>query len=73
MFPSGEYFFKIILSLSKYISTDSPSFIFIFFLISFGITILPKSSILLTTPVDFKKITLSYHYIYNFLLIHFYT
>ena len=32
----------------------SPSFILNVFLISFGITILPKSSILLTTPVAFN-------------------
>src|SRR5699024_1043780 len=61
--PKGEYFFKTILSLSKKISTDSPSFILSVFLISLGITILPKSSILLTTPVVFIKQP-HFHYSY---------
>ena len=52
--PIGEYFFKITCpSLSVNISSGSPSLILNVFLISFGITILPKSSILLTTPVAF--------------------
>ena len=52
--PIGEYFFSIISpSLSVKISNGAPSFILKVFLISFGITTLPKSSILLTTPVAF--------------------
>ena len=52
--PIGEYFFKITSpSLSVKISKGSPSLIRNVFLISFGITTLPKSSILLTTPVAF--------------------
>ena len=52
--PIGEYFFKITCpSLSVNISKGSPSFILNVFLISFGITTLPKSSILLTTPVAY--------------------
>ena len=52
--PIGEYFFNITCpSLSVKISKGSPSFILKVFLISFGITTLPKSSILLTTPVAF--------------------
>ena len=53
--PIGEYFFKIISpSLSVKISSGSPSLMRRVLLISLGITILPKSSILLTTPVAFK-------------------
>ena len=52
--PIGEYFFNITCpSLSVNISRGSPSLILNVFLISFGITTLPKSSILLTTPVAF--------------------
>ena len=51
-------FFKTISSPLVYISKDSPSLMRNVFLISFGNTILPKSSILLTTPVDFIKCSL---------------
>ena len=54
---SVKYFFKITSpSLSVNISSGSPSFILKVFLISFGITTLPKSSIRLTTPVAFKTL-----------------
>ena len=53
--PIGEYFLRMTSpSLSVNISNGSPSFILNVFLISFGITILPKSSIRLTTPVAFE-------------------
>ncbi len=52
--PMGEYFFKMISpSLSVNISSGSLSRIRNVLLISFGITIRPKSSILLTIPVAF--------------------
>jgi len=46
----------IILNCSNVVSSGSPSFILKVFLISFGITTLPKSSIRLTTPVAFKTL-----------------
>ncbi|MPM98885.1 hypothetical protein SDC9_146075 [bioreactor metagenome] len=50
--PIGEYFLRITSpSLAVNISKGSPSLILKVFLISFGITTLPKSSILLTIPV----------------------
>ena len=50
--PIGEYFLRIISpSLSVNISKGSPSRILSVLRISFGITTLPKSSILLTIPV----------------------
>ena len=52
--PIGEYFLKITSpSASVKISSGSPSFILKERLISFGITILPRSSIRLTIPVAF--------------------
>ena len=50
-----EYFLKEILLSSIYISKESPIFSFRLFLISFGITILPSSSIFLFIPVLIKN------------------
>ena len=50
--PIGEYFLRITSpSLAVNISKGSPSLILRVFLISLGITTLPRSSILLTIPV----------------------
>ena len=54
-----EHLVRMILLPSTYISIGSELFISSFFLISFGITILPSSSMFLTMPVDF--IMLSFH------------
>ena len=52
--PMGEYFLSIMPpSESVNISSGSPSLILNVLLISFGITTLPRSSILLTMPVAF--------------------
>ena len=52
--PIGEYFFRMICpSLSVKISRGVPSLIRSVFRISFGITTLPRSSILRTIPVAF--------------------
>ena len=69
--PIGEYFLSITCpSLSVNISKGSPSFILNVLLISFGITTLPKSSILLTTPVAFIFFLLIYNnYLLYFLLL----
>ena len=49
----GEYFFRIILLLSVKISSESHTLMSITRLNSFGITIRPNSSTLLTIPVAF--------------------
>ena len=54
--PIGDYFLKITLpSLSVKISSGSPSRIRSVLRISFGITTLPRSSILRTIPVEFMR------------------
>jgi bifunctional UDP-N-acetylglucosamine pyrophosphorylase/glucosamine-1-phosphate N-acetyltransferase len=67
---SGMYCFNITSpSLSVNISRGSPSLILKVLLISFGITTLPRSSILLTIPVAFNVFYLLLQLIYSTVLL----